>query len=139
MTAGVTFGSAEVIGPDADQTVTVTTGFEEEVWQPGSDGADGMLRTSGMRATLAAILAGRRGHVHGDFNRLDRRRARWTAPLPFPKASLASSRVRDLGDGVSQHTALAAAAAAVALDPTVAATLTVMPVSALLDSEPTPL
>lgn len=60
-----------------------------------------------------------------------------TAAFPEGVAGVVSGR--DLGDGVSQHTALAAAAAAVALDPTVAATLTVMPVSALLDSEPTPL
>jgi hypothetical protein len=131
MPAGVSFGSSTTVVPASDDCTSVTTGYESETWAPGTDPVEASRRLAGVHesmrftagpATPTFTLAATEYTV---VNTLD-------GTVGFPDGVPGVIGPDRLAAGVSQRTALDATAAALAANPSLGSSVSVLPVSALV-------
>ena len=131
MPAGVAFGSADAVVPDASDCTSTTTGYESETWAPDTDPVEASRRLAGVhesmrftpgRTTPMFTLAATEFTV---VNAVD-------GTIGFPDGVSGVIGPTALARGVSQRTALDATAAALAANPALASSVKVVPVSALV-------
>jgi hypothetical protein len=131
MPAGVAFGSADAVVPEAGDCTNITTGYESETWAPDTDPVEASRRLAGVhesmrftpgRTTPMFTLAATEFTV---VNAVD-------GTIGFPDGVSGVIGPTALARGVSQRTALDATAAALAANPALASSVKVVPVSALV-------
>jgi hypothetical protein len=133
MPAGVSFGTAEATVAVSRATV-VSTGYETETWEDGTDPLAAAVRTSGVGIAgrfVAAPATAQFTLAPTSFTVI----SATDGTLAFPDGVPGVVSANTLQRGVSQSMARAALAAAVATDPTTASGFTVVPTTAMRRAE----